>query len=571
MKKILYILIISIASLSFYSCEDELLDKAPQDAISDPEFWNSASDLELYINKFYNNLPSWSKVGTGFTYMPDSHTDVGLYTNRSTRLDGANNVPSSGGGWTWTNVRNINYYLENVDRADLGDLTDHYIGEGHFFRAWIYFGLLTQFGDLPIIKQTVDVSDEEILYAARDSRTDVVNFIIEDLDAAIAKMKDAKGISASRLNRDVAALFKARVCLYEGTWEKYHAGTAFAGDTDGTNYLQLAVTAANTVISSGNYSIAASGSNPYLNLFNKEDYSTNSEVMFWKDYDFLTYGNSFGNDMNGEGPSRSGITREMMRSYLCADGLPVGLSPIYQGDMSLENVVLNRDPRCVEAVMTPGDIITLQANGDTTIFEVPVLTDNNYCPTGYQYEKFKSPVLNSVGARSKDIARIIFRYAEALLIYAEAKAELGTINQSDLDNTINVLRDRVGMPHLTINPVADPNWPDWGYTVSPILQEVRRERKVELMGEGYRFADLMRWKAEKLIVGYSPKGTFYSDLLKAENPNMSFDSEGYLEPYQGDLLGPNGGYGFDPSRDYLQPLPSDQLVLNPILGQNPGW
>jgi hypothetical protein len=161
------------------------------------------------------------------------------------------------------------------------------------------------------------------------------------------------------------------------------------------------------------------------------------------------------------------------------------------------------------------------------------------------------------------------RFAEALLTYAEAKAELGTITQSDIDLSINKLRSRIGMPALVMNNITvDPNWPDYGYSVSPVIQEIRRERKVELFGEGYRWDDLMRWSAHKIFIGKRPQGAFYTAEFKAKNKNLPFDAQGYLDPYQKSI--PNG-YGFNPSRDYLLPIPTNEITLNPKLIQNPGW
>ena len=242
MKKIIYFtLFIFSAGILFNSCEKDLLDKTPQDAISDPNFWKDENDLQLYLNRLYNSLPGWG--GSGSAPSPDIGTDIviesaewwgGSYTRR---LDGTLSVPASGGGWSWSNIRRVNYFLENADRAETGNLVDHYKGEGYFFRAWYYFNLLRDFGDLPIVTKVPNVTDEDILYPSRSPRTDVVNFILSDLDEAISKMKYANEVGPNRVTKDVAELFKARVCLYEGTWEKYHQGTVFAGSTDGSGYL----------------------------------------------------------------------------------------------------------------------------------------------------------------------------------------------------------------------------------------------------------------------------------------------------------------------------------------------
>jgi starch-binding outer membrane protein, SusD/RagB family len=577
MKKVLYTLMIMVG-LIMGSCED-LLDKTPLDQISDPQFWKSDGDLELYINKLYDgfNAQAWAGVGSGGGPVPDQGTDVIISEGNSigtkNRMDGVVTVPTTGGGWSWTNVRNVNYFLDNAERVTTGANKDQYIGEGYFFRAWFYFDLLKQFGDLPIITKTLSVSDEDILYSARSSRTDVVNFIISDLDLAIAKMKPKSGVVAGRLHKDVALLFKSRVCLYEGTWEKYHQGTPFAGKTDGAAFLNLAATAAKAVIDGGNFSLTTGNTKTvYYELFNQVDLTSNKEVLFWKQYNYITYGDDFGNQM-WNWPLACGYTREFVRSYLCTDGLPISLSPLYKGDADLRDFAVNRDPRCAQTIMKPGDAIMISLKNDTTKFVTPWLTGQKG-PTGYETRKLRRPQLDPQrGDYSQDLAYIIFRYAEALLNYVEARAELGQLTQADVDLTINKLRQRVGMPNLDLSSITtDPDWPDYGYSLTPALQEIRRERKIELAAEGHRLSDIMRWRAHNLFVGKRPKGTKYTDEFKKINPNLKADSEGYLDPYNTPVLtGPGGTWGFNPAKHYLLPLPVNELTINPNLKQNPGY
>lgn len=570
MKKIFFILLIFTVGIFFYSCEEDILDKTPQDQISDPDFWKTEGDLQLYLNKLYNIFPGWG--GGGAAPSPDLGTDIILESaewwggSKTSTLDGTRDVPASGGGWSWTNIRNVNYFLEKAVEVEPGGLSEHYIGEGYFIRAWNYFNMLKNFGDLPIVTTVLNVDDEEILYGARSSRSDVVDFIISDLDMAISKMEYAVNAGKSRLHKDVASLFKARVCLYEGTWEKYHNGTDFAGDSDGTSYLQLAAAAAKSVMDAGNYSLATGNpDDAYYNLFVQTDYSSSKEVMFFRSYDYNTYNiqNSMWNH-----PNAQGITHEMTKNYLCADGLPIAVSPLFEGDATLDIVQKNRDPRLDQSIMVPGELDYIALTGDSVFYGVPYMIR---CPTGYALQKWRTdwldPVLNN---RTRDLAYIHFRFAEALLIYAEAKAELGTVTQEDLNMTINKLRDRVGIPHIILGSItADPNWPDYGSALTAIQYEIRRERVVELFGEGFRFDDLMRWRAHSLFVGKRFTGTTYTDFIRADYPNEKSNAEGYLDPFR-DILN-TGYYGFDPNRDYLSPLPTNELTINPNLEQNPGW
>jgi len=275
-------------------------------------------------------------------------------------------------------------------------------------------------------------------------------------------MEPASQVGPSRLNKDVAAQFKARVALYEGTWEKYHQGTDFGGSTDGTGFLQQAADAALSVIEDGRYSLyqGTSTDEAYYDLSVQTDYSSNPEVMLYKHYDYLTYNiqNSLWNQ-----PNLQGMSREMTQFYLASDGEPIAVSTLFNGDETLDLIETNRDPRLAQTLMAPGDLDIIALDGSESYFTLP---DMDRCPTGYSIEKWRSKEIDESNLRTRDIGYILFRYAESLLIYAEAKAELGTLTQEDVNLTINKLRGRVGMPDLNINTITpDPNWPDYGYTI----------------------------------------------------------------------------------------------------------
>ena len=575
MKKIFYFLLLFFMGIFSNSCT-KLLEKSPMDQISDAAFWKSEGDLQLYLNGLYATFPGWN--GGGGVPLPDAGTDIaissGLFLGTKSRLDGNTNVPASGGGWSWTNVRNVNYFLENFDKVAAVTLKDHYAGEAYFFRAWFYFELLKQFGDLPIITKTVNVADQDILFGTRSSRTDVVNFIVSDLDKAIAKMKLGSQVGAGRLNKNIALLFKARVCLYEGTWEKYHANTPFKGTSDGSAFLTLAASASKALMDAANYSLVTGNTKSvYYTLFNQIDYSKNTEVLFYRQYNTSTLGAlGQGNALNVY-PNCSGITRDMVRSYLCTDGLPISVSPLYQGDLDIRQVILNRDPRCEQTLINPGDVMTVTTKNDTIRFVTAVLTGINNCPTGYQAQKFYQPKVDPLsGGYSAEIGYIMFRYAEALLIYAESKAELAQLTQADLDLSINKLRQRVGMPSMTLATITtDPAWPDYGYVLPNYLKEIRRERAIEMFSEGLRLDDLMRWRAHSLLSGKRPIGAFYTAEMKTINNTLVADATGYLDPFKTSLSGIGNTWGFRPDKDYLKPLPIYDLTLNKKLNQNPGW
>ncbi|PWJ57615.1 putative outer membrane starch-binding protein [Dyadobacter jejuensis] len=575
MKKSKYIFLL-FSLLAIAGCKEDFLDRNPLDEISEPEFWKTTGDLELYANAFYQNLPGWAGVGNGFSPMPDNGTDLSLSsTEASTRLLGNVTIPttSSTSVWNWSNVRKANYFLANVDKATGAEADiNQYKGEGLFFRAYYYFSLLKSYGDLPIIDKYIENTDVDYLYKGRDPRNKVVDFMLSDLDQAISLLKTKSELTASnpRINKEAALLLKATVALYEGTWEKYHQGTAYGVEgSTGATYLQQAAESAKKLIDDNTLSLH----NSYAKLFNQTSLSANSEVILWKEYNF-TFGNSYGNDLQISWPNRSSYSRFAVRSYLCKDGLPYALSPLYQGDQLLSKIEVNRDPRLAATIMVPGDTVAIAVNGTITPFTVPKLTTNNAAVGGYESQKYRIPNIDPLtGTFTRSTAKIIMRYAEALLIYAEAKAELGTITQADLDISINKLRKRsgVGMPDLVMSSiVTDPNWPNYGYSLTPVLYEIRRERTVELMNEGFRFDDMMRWRAHALFLGQRPRGAYYEQILKSAASNLKVDSENYLDPYI-TFVG-TAGYAFKPERDYLSPIPTDEITINPNLKpNNPGW
>ncbi|WP_405296873.1 RagB/SusD family nutrient uptake outer membrane protein [Algibacter sp. Ld11] len=570
MKNILKLLILS-SIFSLTSCED-FLEKIPLDTVSEASFYQNSSDLQAAVNGFYNDLPGWASTGVGFNTLPDSNTDMGLTENPSNRLSGLSlEVPSAATNsiWSWDEVREANWLIDHLDQAvasSEGDqiLVDQYSGEAYFFRAYYYFNLLNSYGDLPIYPEYFDNTDTELLYKARDPRNEVVDFMLSDLDTAISLMQSYPEISSHpRISKEAAQLFKARVALYEGTWEKYHSGTDFGvAGSDGSTYLQIAANAAEAVMNSGVFSLH----DDYSTLFNQVGLSDNTEVMLWRDYDAIQFSND--NVIQISWPNRCGYTKFAVDSYLAADGLPTAVSTLDGSSTDLNTIEIGRDPRLAALIMVPGDEVEIR-DGVTSVWEFPDWTDANTGNTGYESQKYRNVNYDAAFSNfTLNTSRIIMRYAEVLLIFAEAKAELGSITQSDLDKSVNLLRTRVGMPGITLGAITtDPNWPNYGYTLTSIIYEVRRERSVELMAEGFRTDDLNRWRAHALIDGDQPRGAFYNDGVVNTLPLATpLDAEGFLLPFSN-----FGNYNFDESRAYLSPIPLDQLQLNPNLIQNPGW
>jgi hypothetical protein len=586
MKKYTSFLLITGLLLTV-SCNKDFLDRYPLDELSPADFFKNAEELQLFANRFYPLLPAHEGYTNTFTF--DRNSDNMVPATFDPRLGGTRALPSSAalGGWVWSDIRQANFFLTHCDsakgvRADI----DQYIGEVRFFRAFLYFDKVKSFGDVPWVNQPLSTTSPE-LFLPRTNRGIVVDSIIADLDKAISLLYPAAKVPVSRISREAAMLLKARVCLYEGTWEKYHAGTPFGvAGSDGSRFLREAGETAGELMDGGYFRLYKGPSGQeYWSLFNSLDYTGNPEVMLWKKFDVgLQIVNNVSRSMSGGG-GNLGLSKTLVDSYLCTDGKPISVSPAFLGYDSLRREVTNRDPRLAQTIFLRGyDMITNAPDGvKNQQFDKPALDGAGEFrnTTGYALYKGVNPDFMNQG--NNDIGTqgsIIFRYAEALLIFAEAKAELGTITQADLDKSINLLRDRVGMIHLDMgNITPDPEW-DFP-NLSPVINEIRRERRIELVCEGSRWDDLARWRAHHLLTGKRLKGIKYlgTDLEGAYKDyqgkqtitigvNLFVDANGFVDPYQMVLF---NGFGFNPGRDYLSPIPSDEVTLNSNLGQNPGW
>ena len=619
MKKLIYTLCL-FTGMAISSCEDWLA-RDPLDQIADVNLTYTADECKLYVNQFYTSF--WGSPNN-YIYHIDRGSDNLLsdnYQDNKDLIEGLLQVPSSGEGWgttEWGKIRSVNFLLDNCDKSPEPEKARKYIGEAYFFRAMLYYEqFLRKFGGAPWIDKTLDLESGE-LYGPRLKRHELADKILNDMDDAIDRLPTYSQQETGRVSKEAAMLYKARIALFEATWEKYHAGTPFAGEGNVQAYMEEAARMAKLVIDSQLFDLDNMGvEDGYHTLFNRWDYSSSKEIMLWKKFD-----RSLGfwhNDNRNPGRNGAGVglTRALVDSYLCIseDGtqaLPISLAENYAGDTNLLNVVANRDPRLAQTMFTPGRPRTINGKDTTVVFIKPNITLSGVekCSTGYELAKGADPDANEQETISGSIkGSIIFRYAEALLIYAEARAELGNITQNDLDITINKLRDRVGMPHLTLSVgYTDPKG-DFtaargyeGVPVSNLLQEIRRERRIELACEGYRHDDLKRWRAHHLwnhdriqganaaqfenldwLVKYFqndfhiPAAINKADFMEKvghwsperNQDNYWVDSEGYFEPYQRHI--PDGHFHFDPTKAYLQPIPTEQLVLNPDLKQNPGW
>ncbi|KIO77602.1 hypothetical protein TH53_08075 [Pedobacter lusitanus] len=549
-----YIIFATIVVAGFSSCKQEdFLDRFPKDKINEQIYFKSEVDLKLYANQFYTALPVEFSNN-------DNNSDNMIPGNRNTFLSGIYVVPASGGGWDWGNIRSCNFFLKRYEKSEIPEAAKQkYAAEVRFFRALFYWQKVIQFGAVPILEQDLTENSPE-LFASQNTHKEVMDFVLKDLDFAVANLTEPS--AENRLNKYAALALKARICLWEGTFRKYH------GLADEHVFLQATADAAQTIINSNLYGLYSTG-NPgqdYRNLFIQDDLSKNKEAILSRIY--ISNINTT-NYTRAISAGNTGYSKDFVRSYLCKDGLPPALSPLYAGDDTPENEVKDRDPRYTQTIATPGYVMTQNPDGTQDKISIPRV-GTSATTTGYQVIKGRSSDPAQSNANQETIDRFIFRYAEVLLNYAEAKAELGQLDQTVVDVSINKLRARAGMPNMVLaNLVADPNTIFPG--VSLPLQEIRRERRVELAGDGFRFNDLLRWKAGKLIerpetiLGMKLTPAYKTNYPSSQVSGIALNADGYIRVYSNIT----NRLWYD--KMYLYPLPIDQLTLNGNLKQNPGW
>ena len=594
MKK--HIVTALVIAMGLTSC-DGLLDLSPLSQISQSDYFKSESDLQLFSNSFYNNLLDKSPF--------DDQSDLYVQQALSDEMLGGENrtVPASGGGWTWTDLRKMNTLLAYAHQCDDEAAVIKYTALTRFFRAYFYFEKVKRFGDVPWYEIELGSADEA-LYKARDSRELIMTKMLEDINYAIDNLpnKAEETSSPFRVNRCAAMALKAQFCLYEGTYRKYH-GVNLEGN-DYTYYLQQAADAADMLMKTGDYKLYSTDhpESDYLNLFAAEDANEDEYILAIKfDYGLAIHHNANGHTLVPT-QGRPGLTRKMVNTYLMKDGTRFTDQPGWQ-EMTFIEETENRDPRLAQSIRTPG----YTRIGETTVLP----PDLSVSVTGYQPIKFVQEPTASGGQVDRNDRNTndlpVYRYAEVLLNYAEAKAELGTLTQEDLDNSINLIRKRAGMPDLNLatanaNPdrylsSAETGYPNVTGPNQGVILEIRRERAIELNQEGFRFDDLVRWKAgyciDQDIYGMYFPGAGEYDLSGDGKADVVLYNEGTAKPNAEagvlvyeigkdiQLTGNNSGYlyyhknivrnGFNEERDYLYPIPINERSLNKNLTQNPGW
>lgn len=518
----------------FWSC-DKVLDKTPLDSVSSSVFWLTENDFKLASNDLYG--------GIGLSTFIDVNS-IDYYNGSS--ISNGTLQPSNTDGDFWasayTRIRRANDLIENAATSPVDDSTkNRYVAEARFFRAFYHALLVKRYGGVPYVDMTLDFSD---VLPSRDSRETVVNAIISDLNFAAVNLPKKSELSAAdegRITKSVALGYLSRVALYEGTWAKFHNSGGNAN-----NLLTIARDAALQVINDGEYELFQA---PLEEVFFEEN-QDNVEVMLSVRYDVTQTDGS----PRGRGHVIDALqnpTKYLADSYLGADGLPIDQSPLFQGYTALESEFENRDPRMKAAIWEPGTMFDGQ----------PLVPDLTRTATGYWPKKPGDPLAQTITRIYTDV--ILMRYAEILLNYAEAVYELNeAITDSDLNISINQLRSRtgVGMPSLT-NAFVITNSLD-------IREEIRRERRVELAGEGFRYDDIIRWKTAENDL---PKAVLGARFQQGAYPQLTPGTDVRLNPDGFILAEAASARSFETPKNYLFPLPLRELQLNPNLQQNPGW
>jgi len=521
------------------------------DQISDASFWTKSEDFKLATNNLYWGLED------AFQFV-DNTSDLAYGKGADDISNGSYIAPVSDPEWDkpWEQIHNANYILERAKASALSETEiGRWVGETLFFRAYNYWKLMKKFGGVPKIEIALNTESPE-LYSERATQKEIVDFILDDLEQAIPAMPKQSEIPIAEMGRTTkgaALLLKARVALYQGTWEKYHNGS------DADKYLSIAIDASKALINSNEYALyKGMGNDSYKYLFILQG-DDSKEVILAKRYYKLRLTHNWTRELmlNAMTPTKS-----MADMYLSNDGLPIEKSDKFQGYQTMTSEFENRDPRMAMTFIVPGSKVFIE--GGVWAEQNPGFLGSNATHTGYMLRKFMDETedaLNKIG--EYDFKE--FRYGEGLLILAEALYEKNNqITDAELDLTINELRKRVNMPALT-NQFVTENGLD-------MQNEIRRERTVELAFEGYRRDDLRRWGIADYVLPKALKGVKfaggefeqkYPELIVGQN--LQVDENGFI------LTESANSRKFE-SKHWLSPIPLKQVQLSKgTLKQNPGW
>ncbi|WP_022825366.1 RagB/SusD family nutrient uptake outer membrane protein [Hymenobacter norwichensis] len=582
-----------LLTLTFASCEK--LDQEPEATVTNEAVFSSEAGLQLYSNSFYDVLPTANDIHQG-----DAMADYSARTQVPDFLRTGAFSARQSSGWDWTRLRNINYFIANCNNPAIAPATrNHYLGLARFFRAWFYFDKVKRFGDVPWISKPMAVNDQA-LYNGRDPRTLVMDSVLADLNFACQNLNTTADNSRSLITRQTAFAFKSRVCLFEGTFRKYHTSYNLAGSAN--TWLTEAASAANTVMTTGGFSLNTAGGTDkaYRQLFTSTAVVPSETILaavvdpalsIYNDANWWWTSATYG--------ARVSLIRTFVNTYLNIDGTPFTSRPGYE-TLPFAQEVKNRDKRLQQTIRM-GDY--KRVNGGALEPAPPVFS---YTYTGYQPIKWTLDDTYYDGGSRNINSLPIMRYAEVLLNFAEAKAELGTLTDAEWARTVGALRQRAGITGgLAARPTVVDTYLQTKYfpgISNAALLEIRRERGTELALEGLRFYDLVRWHRGELM-----DMTWNGFYVPALDQPLDLNEDGILDVAFYTTLPANRPAGVtyvnvaptisggspNPQRlsngtsgeitwlttiprrweekYYLYPIPETDRLLNPKLGQNPGW
>jgi hypothetical protein len=602
MKTKIYLLVLAGFLTGLTACNDDFLEQYPQTALTPEVFFRTVNDLQLYVNGL-NNAGDLNSTGWFQDHESDNvafYLESEMYRWLLTDL----RSPENAGGWTkdsWNPLRAVNLMLTHLDNVE-GNEEDinNYVGIAHYYRAWFYIEKIKSYGEAPWIDKPLSGDDPQ-LYEAKTPRAELVQHVMDDLDFAVENIKADMG-NKTRIHKYCALALLSRFALYEGTFRKYHSELGLSSTAN--EFLQKSITASEQLMNSGQFEITGTGTvdmgngrtgaEGFRSLFSSLDLSGNSEIIKWTAFDpDKTFPGivNWSNDLMSGSSDQYSLSRSLQESFLTKDGRPYSTVPGYDRK-ELSDVFVDRDPRLMETFAYPG---AHEINGEELIYHI-----TRPIRGGYNQIKYFMP---DRGRESKNPSGLgqynglpNYRYGEVLLNYAEAKAELGQFTQDVANRTVNKLRDRVGMPHFNAEREVDATLRSLYPNVSDVtILALRRERRVELAGEGHRLTDINRWYAGKVFELPISKQGIYVPLLpyvydatgdgvpdlgiaasesdRTNEPNVTWyyqeqfyiDDSGYIRNRE------DQNRRFDEPKDYYRPIPVEQTVLNPQLTQPYGW
>ena len=492
------IFIVGIFTLFLVSCSG-YLDKNPLDQISSPTFWTNDNEVQMALAGVYSRLynppfqhdDAKSDVMAGESSANQQQAWVPIAQGSITSTAGS--LISEIFANSYLGIGSCNFFLDNVDKAPIPDASKNvYKGEAQFLRALFYAKLADTYGGVPLYTKTVTIDEAKVKQSTKD---EVITQVLADLDAAIANLPD-KAYTDGHAVKGSALALKARVLLYQGQWAQ-------------------AASLAKQVMDGGKFSIF----NNYRTLFLATGQNNNPEIIFSTRY--LNPDAYSDLDIRWNWHGVVNPRRELVDDYECTDGLPITTSPLYDP----ATLMLNRDPRlnltikpfADKAINSAGKEVAFAYNGPSTTGFNPVKYGNwDALPIDY--------------ATKSEQDWILIRYADVLLMYAEATNEATGPDQSVYD-AINTIRARPG-----INMPALPA----GLGQAEMRDRIRHERRVELAMEGLRWSDIKRWKTAE---------TYINSLVDEGGTHRKF-------------VAPT---------NYLMPFPQSEIDINKNLVQNPGY